>query len=738
MQENKKNDRKNNDLEPGEKNLENRKDDSAVGETAENREDDSAVREAAENRKGDSAVRKHAVRKRKKRTYRLLGTIILVLFLIGAAILIVKNTPTNKRMSDADYFGSMQEDEAAVILGDHLIKERAIVKDGALYLPYDIVQNTLNGRFYWDADIAKMLFTTATQEYEIPVNSSSYSVIDGVTTDDPISEGTYDREIVLKPDDNRITGSSVSSDGALTAESTDAGSDAQTAAAGSGADAGNDAQAANDAAAQTSEEDTSQSEGNVTGLYVSADFLQLYTQVEYTWTKNKSGDNGGHVLIRYQFGKTLTAKAAKEAAVRYQGGIKSPILTDLAKGDSVVVLEQLAHWTEVLTKNGYIGYVKSSRLSEAKETEITTDIAAPEYPSMTTSDKINLVWHQITTKDANDGLKDSISSMTGVNVISPTWFSLTDNDGNISSLGSKKYVKTAHGKGLKVWGLISDFSSDMDTSAVLASTAARRNCIGQLVDEALHLGLDGINLDFEYMEEADALAYVQFVRELSIECRLNKLVFSVDIKPPYDFNFWMNRKEIGIVADYLINMGYDEHYNGSEPGSVASLPYEEEAIKETISQGVPAEKLISAIPFYTRIWYSSQDSAGNVSTSSEILSMGAAAETLKSWNLTPSWDQKTSQHYVEWTTSDGVTCRIWLEDADSIAEKTRLIPIYGLGGIAAWKLGLQDSDVWTYISDNLNLSADQAKTASQQAQSQHAEETEKDQEVQETQGNLET
>lgn len=653
------------------------------------------------------AGRKHSRgRKRPGRgMIRLLCTAALIVLTALAVVLIVKNTPTNRRMSDEEYFGSMQEDEAAIILGDQMIPERAIVKDGALYLPYDIVQNTLNGRFYWDADIAKMLFTTATREFEIPVNSTSYSVIDGVTTSDPVSEGTYDRVIVLRPDDNRITGTG-----------TDEDAGAGQAVSGADADSGAGLQDAAEGAAGAA----SRPEGNTTGLYVSADFLQLYTQVEYTWTKAK--DNGGHVLIRYEFGSVKTAKAVKEAAVRFQGGIKSPILTDLAKGDSAVVLEQSGRWSKVLTKDGYIGYAKSGRLSEVTDTELTCDIEEQQYPSLTSADRISLVWHQVMTRDANDGLKDSISAMTGVNVISPTWFSLSDNDGNITSLGTKKYVKTAHGKGLKVWGLVSDFSSEMDTSAVLASTAARRNCIGQLVDEALHLGLDGINLDFEYMEEADALAYVQFVRELSIECRLNELVFSVDIKPPYDFNFWMDRKELGTVADYLINMGYDEHYDGSEPGSVASLPYESEAIEETIAQGVPAEKLISAIPFYTRIWYSSEGSDGSVSTSSEILTMAGAAETLKSWNLTPSWDEETSQHYAEWTTDDGVTCRIWLEDADSIAEKARLVPVYGLGGIAAWKLGLETSDVWSAISDNLNLTADEAKAAGQQAESEHAQE----------------
>lgn len=619
---------------------------------------------------GSTALRRKGGRGSRK----VLAALFLALLLFGAGVLIIRNTPTNRRMSDETYFGQMQQDEAAVILGDQLVNERAIVKDGALYLPYNIVRDTLNGRFYWDEGTTRMLFTTATQEFEIPVNASSYSVIDGVRTTDPVSEGTYDREIILRPDDNRITGSE-----------------------------------------RVTQDAQESSGGNTTGLYVSADFLQKYTQVEYTWKKGNK--DGGHVLIRYKWGEQLMTKSVKEAAVRYRGGIKSPILTTLAKGDRVFVLDQLSHWMKVLTKDGYIGYVKSGRMAEPATENVTTDIPAQEYPSIAMDGKVTLVWHQISSKDGNDTLSDMTAKMTGVNVISPTWFSLTDNDGNISSIGSKKYVKAAHKKGLQVWGLVSDFSSEMDTSAVLASTAARRNAIGALVDDALKLGLDGINLDFEYMDEADALAYVQFVRELSIECRLNKLVLSVDIKPPYDFNYWMNRKEIATVADYLINMGYDEHYSGSDAGSVASLSYEQRAIEESISQGVPAEKLISAIPFYTRIWYTSSGEDGARTTTSEVLTMAGVQKTLQSWNVTPTFDASAFQHYADWTTNDGVRCQIWIEDADSIAAKVRLVPQYDLAGTAAWVLGFESSDIWNVISENISQSKDDAEKAQQEAES---------------------
>lgn len=577
--------------------------------------------------------------------------------------MIVRLTPTNRKMSEADYFGTMQDDEAAIVLQDRNIEERAIIKDDALYIPYNIVEESLNSRFYWDEANARMLFTTATQEYEIPVNSTSYSVIDGVLTTDPVSEGSYERTILYRPDDDRFTGE------------------------------------------------------NTTGLYLSLNFLQQYSQVEYTWPKNSS-----HVLIRFQWGDMLTATASKDLAVRYEGGIKSPILADVQKGESVYVLQQEDRWTKVLTQDGYIGYAKKSRLSEPLTQNITTDLKAQEYPSLTSDAPLTLVWHMISSEDGNSAFSSQTASMSGVDVISPTWFSLADNDGNVTSIGSKSYVTKAHKAGLKVWGLVSDFSKDMDTSQMLVSTAARRTCIGQLEKYASSLKLDGINLDFEYMEEADALSYVQFVRELSIVCRRAGLVFSVDLPVPFDFNSWMNRKEIGTVADYLVNMGYDEHYSGSAAGSVASLSYEENAIQNCIGQGVPAGKILSGMPFYTRIWYTSTLTDGSANVSSETLSMASVQKTLESWNLEERWDSDAFQHYVDWTTGEGVRCQIWIEDADSIGAKARLVPRYSLGGCACWALGFESADVWEAIAQNRDLSQDEAAAAQAAAEKQMASE----------------
>lgn len=204
------------------------------------------------------------------------------------------------------------------------------------------------------------------------------------------------------------------------------------------------------------------------------------------------------------------------------------------------------------------------------------------YTSLTRDYKINLAWHQVTSEDANKALSEVLSGTKGINVLSPTWFSVTGTDGAISSLASADYVKTAHEAGMEVWGLVDNFNSSVSTLATLSNTASRNHLVEMLLSEAKRVGMDGINVDFESMTKEEAPHFIQFIRELSIGCRKNQLVLSVDDPVP-EFTTYYNRKEQGIVADYVIIMGYDEHMEGSEKaGSVASLPFVEKGITQTL------------------------------------------------------------------------------------------------------------------------------------------------------------
>lgn len=600
-----------------------------------------------------------ARRRRQVRVRLFLLACLAILLLAAAVCLILRFAPTNKRMSWEEYFGTIKDHEAAIVLQDEILTDaRALIsEEGTVYLPHELVRDSLNERFFLDEENGQILFTTATKTFVIPIGSASYTVIDGALPEDPTEEAAYQEEIVLSREDG--------------------------------------------------------------SLYLSLGFLSQYTDIASVYDEETH-----HVYLQVQWGDTLVSEARKEAAVRFLGGIKSPIVADLLKGERVYVLEQEKNWMKVQTKNGFIGWVKSNRMTEPETVRVENEGFTPvEYPSITMDQKVSLVWHMISNEEDNKAFETATDAMSGINVISPTWLSLADNHGNVDSRGSTSYTEAAHRKGLQVWGLVDDFSPDMDNSVMLASTSARHNCIRQLINYAKTLGLDGINIDFEHIDPGDAYTYTEFIRELSIACRRNALVLSVDTYPPYEFNAYLNRKEIAAVSDYLINMGYDEHYVGSETtGSVASLGYEEGAIKNLLIMGVPADKLISAIPFYTRIWYTSKDGDGTVYINSEELSMRAVNGTLNSWNLTPTWDPITAQNYVAWYTDDGVLCEIWIEDAESLRRKALLVSTNNLAGCAIWALGFQDDSVWNVISETITLPAKEAASLTAKLEQQDKEE----------------
>ena len=425
-------------------------------------------------------------------------------------------------------------------------------------------------------------------------------------------------------------------------------------------------------------------------VYLNLTYVQEFTDLDAYITKDPY-----RIAIQYKFKNVKTVTVKKNTSIRYRGGIKSAILTSVKKGTKLRLIEEMENWDQVATDDGYIGYIDKKKVGEAEKTKFERSFKKEEYSYLTMDSKINMVWHQVTSTDANAYFADATANMTGVNVISPTWFYLTDTSGNIASIASADYVSQAHEKGLQVWGLIDNFTQEVSTTETLSSTAARQNIISQLIQAAQDVGMDGINVDFESLSEDVGTHFLEFLRELSIECHKNNLVLSVDNPVPEDFTSHYDRAEQGRVVDYVIIMGYDEHYVGSEAGSVASLPWVEQGIQDTLKE-VPAKRVINAIPFYTRLW---RTTGGNVT--SEAIGMDQAQQTIADNNVETYWDKTTSQNYGKYDI-DNSTYQIWLEDAQSVAEKVKLVSKYDLAGVSAWKLGFENNGIWQVISDNLN------------------------------------
>lgn len=405
------------------------------------------------------------------------------------------------------------------------------------------------------------------------------------------------------------------------------------------------------------------------------------------------------VVARTQWDGVRTATVTETAQVRYRGGPRSEILTEVQAGDTVVFQEDLSDWCQVATSDGYVGYVESGSLTQNEETGLPHETDEKfQYQKISLDHKIVLGWHYVGSQEGNSSLSEVIAGATGLNTISPTWFSLADGQGNLISYADSSYVEQAHAAGLQVWGLLGDVDgSAVNTGSVLSSAEARANIIQQLMQIAAECGMDGINVDFESVREESAPQYLQFLKELCVAAHQQNLIVSTDNFVP-TYTGYYKRAEQAKTVDYIIIMGYDEHTASSEEaGSVASLPFVEQGIADTLAE-VPAEQVINAVPFYTRGWV---ETFGSTVPESQTLSMDEADVFVTEHGIETYWDASVGQNVGSVETGDA-RYSIWLEDEQSIAEKVNLASEYNLAGVAVWRLGFERQSVWSIFEDYVN------------------------------------
>lgn len=432
-------------------------------------------------------------------------------------------------------------------------------------------------------------------------------------------------------------------------------------------------------------------------VYIAADYIQRYSNMAVQYAQY-------HVQVYTQWGTATMARVTKDTAARIKGGIKSEILCDVAANSQVKVLEQMETWSKVRTEDGFIGYVENKLLADVSEVQEVPEehYAEPEYSSIHLPGKVSMGWHSIGGVGGNDTLESMVAGTKGMNVIAPTWYSLSDNEGNFQSFASSSYVERAHAMGLQVWGVLDDFNYNKTNQAgindfqILSSTTIRGRLIDNIVEEALTRGLDGLNIDFEKVTAECGDHYAQFIRELSIACRKNELILSFDNYVPFNFNDHYRRDVQGKVADYVIIMGYDEHWHGSgDPGSVASISYVSNGIDRTLEQ-VPREKVINALPFYTILW-----TIDGATVTDEYLLLANTKEYLQRVGVEAVWDEETSQLYAEWQ-SGSKTHKLWAETEESIQVKLSVMQNRGIAGVAVWQISYGNPEAWELISAYAN------------------------------------
>lgn len=580
--------------------------------------------------------------------------IIMVVLLIGAIVFATSGalddlSYSNKKADLTEYFGEASENEAIVVRNGEYTEDRVTLIGGIPYINYDVVKSDYVNRFYHDQKLNQILYTNATETLRTTIGTNTY--------------GPGGVEYTLSAPATSVRGET---------------------------------------------------------LYMSFEYLKLFTTLDYTI---KGGtDNTPYRIEVYTSSETVNSATLKEdKAIRVAAGKKEKVLVKPGKGASVRVFENTGDeavadgWIKVMTDDFYIGYIEKKHLSDITTTQISVNEVAPLNITPVKKDgNVVLGWSMIAGQSGNDTIYSQLDSSNGLNVISPTWFYLADDEGNIGSFASQEIVNAAHNKGIDVWGMVDNFTNpEITTAYILGDEAIRTKVIDSLISLALQYNLDGLNIDFESLKEEAGEPFIQFIRELSIKTRANNLVLSVDNYVPKAYTNLYNRKEQGVFADYVIIMGYDEHYNGStEAGSVASIGYVTEGIDKTLEE-VSKDKVINALPFYTRMWTVADaiweneadapvDSEGNpldyVIEEVQTLPMQQAIDTAKSHsNAVTVFDETTKQNYVEWTNGNRRTM-MWLEDAVSLDAKLQVMKERDIAGVAVWQLGYGEPFAWEVIS----------------------------------------
>jgi spore germination protein YaaH len=427
-------------------------------------------------------------------------------------------------------------------------------------------------------------------------------------------------------------------------------------------------------------------------VYLLAGLVGNYTDIT---TEVYNTDQHKRIYVNSTGRSWQSGTVRKKTAVRVLGGIKSPVITTLEKGGSFRILEQMTEWSKVRTEDGFIGYIPNKAIGDTWTEKDSSLFLEPLYSSIALDEKICLAWHQVTSEEANKALEGLIAGTKGVNVIAPTWFALTDNEGSYHSFADQEYVDTAHEKGMQVWAVLDNFNrgENVNSEILFARTSVRKELIARLIEEVKAYGIDGINLDIEGIKPEAGPHYVQFIRELSVSCRKEGIILSVDNYVPTAYTAFYNRAEQGRVADYVIIMAYDEHYAGGEAGSVSSLSYVKKGIEDTLGE-IPREKVVCALPFYTRVWTEDGDK-----TTSSAFGISAAREWVEENQVKLYWQEELGQYYGELDTEDGLKL-IWLEDETSLGLKMELIKKENLAGVACWKLGFEPESIWDVVKVN--------------------------------------
>lgn len=396
----------------------------------------------------------------------------------------------------------------------------------------------------------------------------------------------------------------------------------------------------------------------------------------------------------------IKADISQKVAVKYKDTIFSKTVDKVNKGSKVIVVEEKNGWSKIRTNAGKIGYVKTSKLQNKYYVRQNLNDVKKQSTA-----KINMVWDYFS--EYGKAANRSGTTIDGVNVVSPSFFTVVKNgNGKINeNVGNNglNYINWAKQNGYKVWAMVSNNANKDTTSTILNSYTLRTNMINTIVSLANKYNLDGINIDFENMNESDKSMFSRFIIELEPKLKEAGKTLSVDVTAPDGGGDWSEcyeRDVIGNVADYIVFMAYDQNgaYSSKE-GTTAGYNWVETNLNKFIKrEEIPSNKIVLGMPFYTRLW---KEENGNIT--SKTVNMKNIDTVIPS-DIQRTWDDTLKQNYVEYT-QDSAVYKMWIEDEASIKEKVGLVRKYNLAGVASWEKDREKDTIWAVIKAELENQA---------------------------------
>lgn len=422
--------------------------------------------------------------------------------------------------------------------------------------------------------------------------------------------------------------------------------------------------------------------------YISLEYINKFSRNIVTYYKDNNV-----ITVQDDFSKKEKAILKKNIKLRSYASKKAPIVQIIAKGETVELLNENENKFTRVIYNGKRGFVEEKNLTKREEYVLEPNRKEYDYFNVKKDGKINMVWHQVTNKYANNNVYILLKDNKTVNVISPTWFQVADNRGNIISKADQNYVDDMQKRDIEVWPSITDFEINVDMGKLLSTKESRDKLIRNISSEIIKYNINGINVDFEKIKKSSSEDYIQFLKELKVTCKKLNVVLSVDnyAKNIY-FKHYERAKQAKIV-DYYVIMGYDETTMGSEQvGPNSSFEYVKSTLDDALTE-VPAEKCIYALPFYSKLFVTDNT---NKPKSVSNLTMSAAIKFQNDNKNNIKWDDKAKSYYYENIKGSSVE-KMWIEDTKSLVKKMEYIQTKNIAGLSFWKLGLEDKNIWYAI-----------------------------------------